>query len=212
MNLRLSYLLPCFGLLTAALSGCTDNSAAPVSIDYHQIGFCNTYATPDGVRASKPDEVYVVYKIEAVNNTHNEDFTFLPNRLYIDPAEWGASQMPWASKPGEMQDFYAIRNRRHFMSNDASFAQATGVRLLEPSVISHDSKKNITGYSFIAAPAAGKDRPVERNFKLSYEPQEGDANWGHVDPPVVMNNTNAAETAWPHHDNCQDLALDRLPS
>jgi hypothetical protein len=213
MSSRLSFLLPCFGVLTAVLSGCADSSTTPVSIDYRQIGFCNTYATPGGVRASKPNEVYIVYRIDSIDNAkHNADFTFLPTRLYVDSAEWGENKMPWASKPGEMQDFFALRDRRRFIANDTGFAQAMGVRGLESSVISHGAEKKIMGYSIVSAPMTGADRPAEHFYKLSYEAQEGDGNWSSVDPPVVMNNANAAQSSWPHPENCKDLALERLPS
>lgn len=206
---RLCYLLPCLGMTAATLSACTDSFSTPVSIDYRQIGFCNTYATAGGARASKPDEVYVVYKIDAVDNAkRNADFAFLPNRLYVDPAEWGANQKPWASKPGEMQDFFAVRDRRRFLSGDASLPQAMGVRALEPSVISSGAKTNIAAYSIVALPISGENRAIEHSYKLSYEPQNGDI----VDPPVVMNEADAARSAWPHPDNCQELAFDKLRS
>lgn len=209
MILTLYRSLPCIGLVTAALSGCADNSSAPVSINYRQIGFCNTYATSGGARASKPNEVYVVYKVETIDNPQrNADFTFLPTRLYVDSAEWGASQMRWESKPGEMQDFFAARDQRRFIANDSSFAQALGVRALEASVISHGAKKEIAGYSIVVTPLPGEGQPVERAVKLSYEPQTGDP----ADPPVAVNNVNPSQSSWPHPANCQDLALDRTPS
>jgi hypothetical protein len=208
MTSRLFYLLPCLAVAGAVLSACADNFSAPVGVDYRQIGFCNTYATPGGTRASKPDEVYVVYEIDAVDNAkRNSDFVFLPNRLYVDPAEWGATQKPWASKPGEMQDFFAVRDRRRFLSGDASFAQAMGVRTLEPGVISRGAKTNVAAYSIVALPISGEDH-ADHSYKLSYEPQNGES----VDPPVVTNDANAARRTWPHPDNCLELAFDKLPS
>jgi hypothetical protein len=215
MNSRLGYSLPCFGLLAAVLSGCTDSST-PVSIDYRQIGFCNTYTTSGGVRASQPNEAYVVYKIDAVDNARrSEDFNFLPTRLYVDPAEWGLKQTPWKSKPGHAQDLWYRRDRRRFISNDTSFAQAMGVRVLAPSVISHGTKKEIAGYSIIEVPASGVDRPIEQiSFKLSYDRQEAEELIESIpaDPPVVLNNTNAAQTSWPHSANCQELTFDKAAS
>ncbi len=209
MALKLRYLSSSVGVLAAVLSGCADNSTSPVSIEYSQIGFCNTYRTPGGVRASKPHEVYVVYKIEAVDNAkRNADFTFFPTRLYVDPAEWGANQKPWAAKPGQMQDFFAQRDNRRFFSNDASFTQAMGLPALEPGVISQGVKKTISGYAIVAVPTSGEDRPVEHSFKLSYEPQAGDA----VDPPVALNTMNAGQTSWPHPDACQELAFEKSRS
>lgn len=213
MSLKLWYSLPCLGLLTAALSGCADDST-PVRIDYHQVGFCNTYTTPGGVRTTRPNEVYVVYKIDAVDNAkRNQGFYFFPARLYVDPAEWGAGKQPWARKPFEMQDWFAQRDRRRYMPNDTSFAQAIGVRGLAPSVISRATKKENAGYSIVEVPTPGMDRPIDQiSFKLSYDAQEGDGDTIPADPPIVLNNTNAEQASWPHPENCQDLALDKLAS
>jgi hypothetical protein len=69
------------------LSGCTGSSTSPANIDYREIGLCDTYTTPGGAQTSKPNEVYVIYKIVAVDNTkRSADFTFLPTRLYVNLA------------------------------------------------------------------------------------------------------------------------------
>jgi hypothetical protein len=146
MSARLYYSLPCFGLLTAVISGCTGSSGAPANIDYRQIGFCNTYTTAGGVQTAKPNEVFVVYKIDAIDNTkRNADFTFLPTRLYVERAtvKQGAeretnktpevtkpatNKTPWVATLGETQDWFARLDSLRFVPNDTSFAQAMGVR------------------------------------------------------------------------------------
>jgi hypothetical protein len=214
MSLRFGYSLPCFGLIAALLSGCSDSSTSPVSIDYRQIGFCNTYTTPGGVRASKPNEVYVVYKIDAVDNAKGgADFTFVPARLYVDPAEWGLKETAWKTRPGDAQDLWYRRDRRRYISSDTSFAQAMGVRGLAASDISHAAKTEINGYSIVEVPKPGEDRPVEQiSFKLFYDRHEGGEDFFPTDPPVVLNNTNAAQTSWPHPDNCQELTFAKTAS
>jgi hypothetical protein len=216
MSLRLYQAMPCFGVLAAVLS----SSDAPVSVDYRQIGFCNTYTTPGGVRDSKPNEVFVVYKIDAVDNAkRNADFTFLPARLYVERAtaeegaERGTNKTPRVAKPGEMQDWFARRASRRFVPNNTSFVQAMGVREATAAVISPRAKTAINGYSMVAVAKPDEDHPVDQiSFSLNYDPQEGDGGSIPADPPVVLNNTNAAQTSWPHPDNCQDLALDKLAS
>jgi hypothetical protein len=212
MSSKLYYSLPCFGLLTAVLAGCADNST-PVKIDFHQIGFCNTYTTPGGARASKPNEVFVVYKIEAIDNAkRSADFNFVPTRLYVDPGEWGAKQTGWQSRPGDAQDLWYRRDRRRYVSSDTAFARAMGVRALAPSVISHAEKKEIMGYSIIEVPMPSGGQPLEKTaVTLSYDPQVGEEGTP-VDPPVVLNSTNAAQPSWPHPADCNELALDRLPA
>lgn len=228
---RLYYSLPCLGLLTAVLSGCSGGSDAPVSIDYSQIGFCNTYATPSGVRASKPNEVFVVYKIDAVDNTkRNADFTFLPARLYVgratvkqeagqgmntapQVARSGTSKTPWVAESGNMKEWFSRLDSRRFVPNDTTFAQAMGVGAVTATVITRGAKTAINGYSVIAVAKPDTDRPAGQiAFSLNYDPQEGEGWALPADPPVVLNNTNTAQTSWPHPDNCQDLTFDRLAS
>jgi hypothetical protein len=211
---RLYYSFPCFGLLAAGAAGCADNST-PVSIDYRQIGVCDTYPTPGGVRASKPNEVYVVYKIDAVDNTKRDaDFNFVPYRLYVDKAEWGGSQTPWKTKPFEMQDWFARRDRRHFISNDTIFAQAVGVRAVAPMIIPPTAKTDIGGYSIVTVAFSDENEKAQAGqtfYKLAYDLQEGGDSVP-ADPPVVLNNANAAQATWPHPANCQELTLDKLAS
>jgi hypothetical protein len=65
----------------------------------------------------------------------------------------------------------------------------------------------------VAVAKPDEDHPVDHiSFSLNYDPQEGDGGSIPADPPVVLNNTNAAQTSWPHPDNCQDLALYKLAS
>jgi hypothetical protein len=231
MSFRLHQSLPGLGVLAAVLSGCSGSSTAPVSIDYRQIGFCNTYTTLGALRAAKPNEVFVVYKIDAVDNTkRNADFTFLPTRLYVDRAtvkqgaEPGTNKTPgvakpgtkksaWVAKPGEMQDWFARLDSRRFVPNDTSFAQAMGVRAIAPGVISPGAKTEINGYSIVAVAKPDENYPVDQiSFNLSYDSQEGDGGSIPADPPVVLNDTNAARTSWPHPGNCQELALDKVAS
>jgi hypothetical protein len=184
-----------------------------VSIEYRQIGFCNSYTTPGGVRAAKPDEVYAVYKIEAVDNAkRTEDFTFIPTRLFVDPGEWGEKKTPWKATPGATMDVWFRRDRRRYVSSDTGFAQAMGVRALVESDISHGQKKEIAAYAILEVPMPGEGQPVEQiSFKLSYDRQEGQ-DQETAGPPVVLNNVGPAQTSWPHPENCQELTLDRLPS
>jgi hypothetical protein len=48
-------------------------------------------------------------------------------------------------------------------------------------------------------------------YKLAYDVQEGGDSVP-ADPPVVLNNSNSAQTAWPHPENCQELPLDKFAS
>jgi hypothetical protein len=213
MTSRSLYLTPSFGVLAALLSGCTDNST-PVSIDYRQIGFCDTYTTAGGVRAAKPNEAYVVYKIEAVDNAkRNTDFNFVPARLYVDPGEWGTEKTPWKSKPGDAQDWFYQRDRRRYVFNDTGFTQAVGVHALTPEVISPAVRQETAGFAIVDVPAPGQGRSLEQiSFKLSYDSQERNGESIPADPPIILNSTNGGQAAWPHPASCQELTLDKLAS
>lgn len=210
MSTRLCFSLPLLGALTAILSGCSGNSSTPVTMAYRQIGFCDTYTTAGGTRAAKPDEAFVVYKIETIDNEkRSAPFAFLPARLYVDPAEWGAEKTPWKSRPGDAQDWFYRRDRRRYISVDASFAQAIGVHGLASAMISPSSKTDIGGYAILEVPVP-QGKPLEPLiFKLSYEPQEGDGDAIPADPPIILNVASSAEASFPHPANCAELKYDK---
>lgn len=227
MSFRLYQALPGLGVLAAVLSGCSGSSNAPVSIEYRQIGFCNTYPSPGGERAAKPNEVFVVYKIDAVDNSkRNAAFTFLPTRLYIDrasaqaeeamnktPPKPAASKTPWVATPGESHEWIARLDSRRFIPNDTSFAQAMSIRAAAVTVIAPGAKTPINGYAAVAVVNPDESRPVEKfSFNLNYDRQEGDGGSTAADPSVIVNATNAAQTSWPHTNNCQELNFDKLAS
>jgi hypothetical protein len=71
----------------------------------------------------------------------------------------------------------------------------------------------MNGYSIVPVVKPDKDRQVDQiSFSLYYDPQLGEGWTIPADPPVVLNSTNAAQTSWPHPDNCQELTLDRVAS
>ena len=56
----------------------------------------------------------------------------------------------------------------------------------------------INGYTIVAVATPNVDLPIEQiPINLHYDPQEGDGDLIAADPPVALNNTNAAHTAWP---------------
>jgi hypothetical protein len=221
--------LPCAGVLAAVLYGCSGGFEAPVSVDYRQIGFCDSYAAPSGAQAARPNEVFIVYKIDTVDNTkRNSDFTFLPTRLWVERAtvKQGADagptktpgvakpatdKSPWVAEPGEARVWVARRASRRFVPSDTNFAQAMGVRAATATVISSSAKTPINGYSIVTVTKLGEDRPVDQiSFSLNYDPQEGEGWALPADPQVILNNTDGARASWPYPENCQDLALDKV--
>jgi hypothetical protein len=87
------------------------------------------------------------------------------------------------------------------------------VRGAAPIVVSQATNMAINGYIIVAVATPNVDLPIEQiSINLHYDPQEGDGDSIAADPPVVLNNTNATQTSWPHPHNCQELTLDRLTS
>jgi hypothetical protein len=86
------------------------------------------------------------------------------------------------------------------------------VRAAAPSVISHAANMAINDYTIVAVAKPDEDLPIEQISINYYDPQEGDGDSIAANPPVVLNNTNAAQASWPHPHNCQELKLNRLAS
>jgi hypothetical protein len=84
------------------------------------------------------------------------------------------------------------------------------VRAAAPSVISHAANMAINDYTIVAVAKPDEDLPIEQISINYYDPQEGDGDA--ANPPVVLNNTNAAQASWPHPHNCQELKLNSLAS
>ncbi len=219
MGARLYYSLPGFAVLISALSGCGGDTTAPATIQYHQVGLCNAYTTPGGTRPSKPNEVYVVYKIDEIDNTkRNAKFTFLPNRLYVDrttakqQAERKQKEFV-GNKPMGTPDWFGQRNLRRFAAADTAFAQAMGVPPVVPAVVPSASKIEVHGYTVVAVALPEENGAMDADkifYTLSYDALEGDGESIPADPPVVLNNTNPTQTSWPHADDCKGLTLQGL--
>jgi hypothetical protein len=126
-------------------------------------------------------------------------------------AEWHTNQTSW--NPVGTPDWFGQRNNRRFVSKGTGFTQAMSVRAAAPIVISQAANMTINGYTIVSVAKPDEDLPIEQiSINLYYDPQEGDGDSIAADPPVVLNNTNAAQTSWPHPHNCQELPLDRLAS
>ncbi len=215
MGLRRYYAAPCVAGVAALLSGCTAGSGEPAVIDYHQVGLCDTFTTPGGVRPAKPNEAYVVYEIGTIDNTKRKaDFNFFPGRLYVDRisakqlAEWKTNVPSSLSKPIGTPDWLGPRNSRRFLANDAAFAKSMGARAAPPMTVPHATKMANDGYSIavVSLPDEGEGFRADQTFyKLAYDRQEGDGEMIPADPPIVLNNTNPSQSAWPHSHDCREL-------
>jgi hypothetical protein len=182
---------PLLAALFVALSGCDRGPAATAAISYRQIGACNGFSTGGGA-ATRPNEAYVVFKIEGVDNTKmGSDWPFIPSRLYVDQSsekqktEWIGS---WD---------------RHFASSNPRFAQGLGVTEVTPASVPHGANMPTKGIVMVAVRTAktnGADEANQTSYTLSYDAQPSD-------PGVVTSKTNAAQTTWPQTEDCKAIVV-----
>jgi hypothetical protein len=102
-----------------ALSGCGKRSATnPTMISYSQVGVCKSYAALIGnEEKAKPNEGFVIFKIETIDNAKQSDTFYLdPERLMVDQTT------------AEFQQKDISRRSRRFIDADPRFAQAMGVK------------------------------------------------------------------------------------
>lgn len=180
---------PCLAALFIALAGCDRGPAATTAISYRQVGACNGFSTGGGA-ATRPNEAYVVFTIEAVDNTKSDvDWSFIPTRLYVDQStekqksEWIGS---WD---------------RHFASSNPRFAQELGVTEVAPATIRRGANTPTKGIVMVAVRTTKTNGAEEANhasYTLSYDAQPSD-------PGIVMSKTNASQTAWPLTEDCKGI-------
>ncbi|MCI0465818.1 MAG: hypothetical protein L0Y57_02255 [Beijerinckiaceae bacterium] len=209
------FTMPLLGAAAVLLPGCSGDSGPAAVIDYQQIGLCDTYTTAGGVRLAKPNEVFAVYKIGAVDNSkRDKDFNFLPGRLYVDwvsakkQAEWKTGEPSSLSKPIGTPDWLGQRNSRRFVASDTAFAKSMGVRGATPVAVARAAKFDIDGYTIATVVFSGEEEKAladQTFFKLAYDRQEGDGELVPADPEIILTNSNAAQASWPHPRDCQEL-------
>lgn len=220
MGLRWHHALTGCGLL-AVLSGCSGSVTAPATIEYSQIGLCNSYATAGGARTAKENEAYVVYKIGAVDNTKRGDsFNFFPYRLYVDrvtarqQSEWKVDRTSRRTTWGT-PDWLGQANTRRFVTNDTVFAKSMGVRAAMPVIVPASARIEINGYSIVTVAFFDENEKAEADqtpFKLAYDSNPGDGESIPADPEVIMRRTDEGRASWPHPERCKDLTLEKLAS
>ncbi len=182
-----------------ALSGCYISGISPVgtaSISYRQVGACNGY----GAAAGRPNQAYVIFKIEAVDNSKgNVDLKFYPTRIYVRQS---VEQTP-EQQGGGWNSTAAARLR--FVSEDTKFLSDLGAPGLAAKSFPHNIKTELNGFVVIPVETANANGAAEANqtsYALSYDvtPVEGEA-----DPLVTFAKTNADQTTWPATANCQEI-------
>ena len=120
-----------------ALSGCGKRSATnPTMISYSQVGVCKSYAALTGnEQKAKPDEGFVIFKIETIDNAKQSDTFYLdPERLMVDQTT------------AEFQQKDISRRSRRFIDADPRFAQAMGVKGLARAAFPANEKTDVNSF------------------------------------------------------------------
>lgn len=181
-----------------ALSGCGKRSAKnPTMISYSQIGICKSYTPLNGNELkTKPNEGFVIFKIESVDNSKQSDvFNLDPERFYVDQT------------PADMMQKNLSFHTRRFMDADPRFAKAMGVQGLARTAF--PAKQTTEVNSFVIVPvrtdsALGGAEANQYSYDLTYDTTTTEAQWGTLE--VVSTKTNPASTKYSMTENCKELA------
>jgi hypothetical protein len=182
-----------------ALSGCGRRSATnPTVISYSQVGVCKSYTTLTGnEEKAKPNEGFVIFKIETIDNTKQSDaFNLDPSRLMVDQTS------------AEFQQKDISRRNRRFMNPDPRFAQAMGVKAPARAAFPANEKTDVN--SFVIVPLSldiglGGPNAKQYSFDLEYDTTTTEVQIGSGD--IVTTKTNPAVTKYTVIESCKELPL-----
>ena len=182
-----------------ALSGCGKRSATnPTMISYSQVGVCKSYAALTGNEGkAKPNEGFVIFKIETIDNAKQSDTFYLdPERLMVDQTT------------AEFQQKDISRRTRRFIDADPRFAQAMGVKGLARATFPANQKTDVNSFVIVPLPldvGLGGPNAKQYSFDLVYDTTTTEVQVGTKD--IVTTKTNAAVDKFSVVDNCKDLAF-----
>ena len=191
--------VPMLVAASIALSGCGKRSATnPTMISYSQVGVCKSYATQTGnEEKAKPDEGFVIFKIETIDNAKQSDTFFLdPERLMVDQTT------------AEFQQKDISRRSRRFIDADPRFAQAMGVKGLARAAFPANEKTDVNSFVIVPLPlnvGLGGPNAKQYSFDLMYDTTTTEVQVGTKD--VVTTKTNAAVDKYSVVENCKELAF-----
>jgi len=177
-----------FSLLALTL-GAALVSMAPscpnVTITYHQVGACNGAPTSDGEYNAGPQQAYVIFAIERIDNAQN------PNAFAYDP-----SNIAWTSNTNDAFD-----------SNLDIYRFKLGPFATAPITVGAGESIGFNPYGFgaLVVQTVAQDGASEANntsYFLSYKGSGAGGN-----PTVLMTKSNANQTSWAYTPNCEDIFL-----
>ncbi len=183
----------------AVLPGCEPGAAgSTVTIRYSQVGVCNGFQSGTGITAKRPNQAFVVLKIESLDGTKSGvEFGFVPTRLFVN-LEPGKET--WGSSLGAGQ---------YYVSSDRRFTDPLGVAPIKALNARARATTEVDRLAFIAVPTAEANGAAEaggKSYRLSYDAESGKER-GTADPHIEFVKTNDTQTSWAPTDDCLHLEI-----
>lgn len=198
-SMRLGFLPVSFAVVSlAVLSGCETGPGATATIRYSQVGACNGYRTGSGATAARPNAAFVVFEIEAIDNTKsNVEFRFVPSRVFVNLAP----EHTFGSD---------LVNRHYYAATDRRLTDPLGLAALEPVRVSARAKAEVDRFVFVPVGTAEENGSAEASrisYGLSYDAETGKLHSVDPDPHVEFVKANTTQTKWDRTDECDSLQL-----
>lgn len=154
-------------LSAVVLSGC--NGSPDATIRWHKVGACNGGATQNGAYNAGPNQAYVIFAIESINNQGvNQAWTVDATKFHVGASNFDPNLMIYAQKLGP----FAL--------------------LTYPIPANTNIAFSTNGYGALVVQTAASDGASEADtahYNLLYSPKSGD-------PGVIMQAGPDASTAY----------------
>ena len=155
----------------------------PVIITYHQTGACNGYVNSSGGHFAGPNQAFVIFGIERINNSGGTaSFAFDPTKLYVQQAT------------------------QNFIRPTLSlYADLFGPFASVPITLTAGQNLafGVVGQGALVVSTTNSDGSTEANqtpYFLNY-------NRAPTDPQITLVKSDAARTSWPNTQDCTTIIL-----
>ncbi len=156
-----------------------------VNITYHQVGACNGGPASDGEYNAGPNQAYVVFAIESIDNSHN------PNAFSYDP-----SNIHWT-----------LDSNDAFDSNLEIYTYVLGSSATVATTVNPGSTMSFNPFGFgaLIVQTTAQDGASEANNTSYFLGYQGSGNGNN--PTVPHAGRTCSQTSWPDTPNCSDIVL-----
>jgi choice-of-anchor A domain-containing protein len=155
---------------------------SPTTITYHQTGACNGFVDSSGGHSAGPNQAYVIFGIERIDNSGGPSFAFDPANLYVQQASRHFFDSSLSIYSGVLGPFAAVPTNLTAGQNLGFNPTAQGALVVSTTATDGASEANNTAYF------------LSYNRKLN-------------DPPVNLVKSDASRTSWPYTPDCKTITL-----